>query len=240
MNPFKKFMFGLGVAGSSLAHAAEKAPVSPIENPKNTTEAVAEAVTTAENNSEVVNFISEREVMLKKLQEEKTRAESHLQRLSGELQAYQTDFLNAQNEALKYLGKKKSKIAGFETMLADSVMQKGEAEVATENITSPESINGLLGILLSESGPFKDQATALTEMLQGQLGSTVMMATAKPGKYISPDMELHNRLSKGPRDIVEATLKIVEEKHNLEGVIAQINDLKGDAVAQGEIPSVTF
>lgn len=232
-------MFGLGMSASVAAHAGEKAPVAPVESSKSTTEVMNEA-TTLENNAEVVNFAAEREIAIKRLEEEKKNVEDQLHHRVAELQGFQNNFSSAESEALKYLGKKKSKVAGFENALADLAMKMGEEKVGSENITSPEAIDGLLGILLSDNGPLKEQATALTGMLQEQLGSPVMMTTNKPGKYISPDMELHTRLSKGPRDIISAALQVVEEKHNLEQVVAQLQDLKGDTNARAEIPQVTF
>lgn len=238
--PWKSLVTGVAALVAGHAAAAEKAPEITHEQLNPTPVSTPEIKTDPLNNSEVVTFAAEREATLKKLEEEKTRTEYQLQRLTAELQAFQTDFLNADQEALKFLGKRKSKLAGFENALADLAMKMGEEKVDSKTITSPEAVDGLLGILLSENGPLKEQARVLTETLQGQLGSTVMTASAKPGKYISPDMKLHKQLAQGPRDIVATALKIVEEKHNLEQVTAQLNDLKGDATAQAEIPTVTF
>jgi hypothetical protein len=57
--------------------------------------------------------------------------------------------------------------------LADSAHAIGEQYVNRQDITSKKSVDALLGILLSQNGPFGTESGYFTELLQGSVGSTV-------------------------------------------------------------------
>jgi hypothetical protein len=223
---FKNTVMGVvaTVGMTAPAFGAEN-PQSQAEQTKNTIENTI-TETTPENNAEVVSLVAEREAHIKKLEQEKNRIQFHLQKLSGELQSSQVDFASYYQEAMDFTGSRiTKKLAGFETELSDLAMSLAEKQVGSSDITSSDMVNRFMGVLLSGEGEFKDHSNQLTQLLQNQLGSTVMMATEKPGKYISPDMDVHKHLSQGPRFIVEKSLEIVQEKYNLEKVLIELNTL---------------
>ena len=184
--------------------------------------------TDSKNNREVVNFAAEQEIQLKleKLEQKRTEIESKIQKLTGQLQSYQVDFSSNYQEAVHFLGEK-PKANGFELRLADLVKKYAEERVGKEDITSPDAVNGLLGILLSGEGknPLKKDLDHLMAIVGQQLGSAVMQTTNKPGKYESPDMSIHKHLGEDPKLIVQTTLSIVQESHNLDKITKEINDL---------------
>ena len=183
--------------------------------------------TTPETNAEVINFAAEQQMALKikALEKKKSALELEIQHLSGQLQSEQVDFSNNYQSAISFTGDK-AKAAGFEMKLADLVKKYAEERVGKQDITSPAAVNSILGILLSmNNSPLKKESAQLTSLAQGQLGSTVMMGTGKPGKYESPDMSIHKHLGVDPKLIAETMLNIVQKSHDLEQVTAELNDL---------------
>ena len=60
--------------------------------------------------------------------------------------------------------------------VADIARSMGEQYVNKQDITSEASLDGIMGILLSESGPLGKEAGYFTQLLQGSVGSTVLGA----------------------------------------------------------------
>lgn len=215
------------------ANAAEN-PTTTTQNPDVTKTEIGAKVETAKDSMSTASFEAEqvRLAQIKKLEQVITAHKDSIQKLTGYLQGVQVDFQNNYLSGLKFKEgeKAKSHLVGFENKLADLAMKMGREKVANFDITSEQAVNGLMGILLSggKNSPFEKEATYLTQFTQGQLGSAVTTGGgvnfASRG-YKSPDMQIHERLGKDPREIVETALKIVKEEHKLNLAQAELNAL---------------
>ncbi len=219
------------------------------------TESVTQVKTQDQETAQMGEFEAAQQRMeaIRKLEDEKSRIEVTIQKLTGELSQLQVDFRNSYERGIEFSGiKSKAGMGDFEIKISEIASKMAKEKVGKYDITSPDAVNGLVGILLSGNGPLGKESEHLTQVLNHKLGSDVMvkeplvgtygdlkndeyLKIKKPkfGEYMSEDMTLHKNLGEDPRLIVEWTLKIVKEQHKIDKIDAQIDSLKGGDLAQG-------
>lgn len=228
-NPFKKLITGAAILASTTGDAKAGEVPQVLTNDQSTTNVVAKN-NQVENYSEaeVVNFAEaqQKEILLKKLTEEKEILEGTVTDIKQQIKGLQNNFESTYHKALNFTGTPiKPRYENMEDELLKLVLTMAREQVGKKDITSEESVQQLLNIALDQEGPLDKYVSQMNELLPQQLGSTVMMRSETPGKLTSEDIQIHQRLGTLPRLIVEKGLALVQEEHRLNSISEEIAQL---------------
>lgn len=169
---------------------------------------------------------AERIAHIKKLEQEIDSKKEELRGIEGGIDAAETDFMKALHDVEKngmdVAHKKHDNLGLLPSEIKKMTMELAREKVAEGyDVTDAATVNSLLAITLSRTGPFPEEATHLNNLLLGQLGSTVAMNN----EPVSEDIQLHQKLGTDPRTVVELSLKYVQAEKELKDLEEALGQL---------------
>lgn len=179
-------------------------------------------------------YAAERIAHIKKLEQQIESKKEELRGIEGGIDAAETDFMKAfhdvEKNGMDVAHKKHDNLGLLPSEIKKMTMELAREKVAEGyDVTDAATVNSLLAITLSRTGPFPEEATHLSNLLLGQLGSTVAMNN----EPVSEDIQLHQRLGTDPRTIVELSLKYVQLEHELNGLEQELSQLMASSETAG-------